>query len=143
MDILINKETNIEDLLKIFKAKLSKKKQIPDEIFLKIDYAKHFPMDKILELGKLVSWSNQEVYARVHADIDFTEFVFAALCNTAGLSAPDNCNINMVSQVQVSKEDLTKIAIFVSQKTDCKVMDVIQGYEYMTIIQLKDLLNIK
>ncbi|MBK6536866.1 MAG: hypothetical protein IPG09_03505 [Ignavibacteria bacterium] len=119
MNILINKNYDIEDLFPIFNSEKSKKK--PEPITLTIDYAKHFPMDRLLKLGSLASGSKLEIHAVALGDIDFTELVFAALCNTSYIHIPDDCKINMVSIVPVDKDALSKIAKLVALKTTCKL----------------------
>lgn len=139
MNILINKNYDIEDLFPIFNLEKSKKK--PERITITIDYAKHFPMDRIIKLGRLVTGSNLNILAEALGDIDFTEFVFAVLCNTALIDLPDGSKINMVSIVPVNKDELSKIAKLVAQKTTCNPEDVINGYLNSADIDPHDLLT--
>ena len=139
MNIIVTKDTDIDELFQIFHTEIVKKN--PEPITLVIDYAKHFPIDRLKRLSYLINGKKLKIKVETLGDIDFTEFVLAALCNTTQLHIPEGCKINMVTLAPVSTDDLTKIAKLVSEKTFCTDEDIIKGYENKATISPEDILT--
>lgn len=122
--------TNITNFLEvILLLNVESNKVNPRNIILNVLRASNISIHDIFLLSNFILESTLNVSVKTYEDLNFNEFALLATCSTDMKIMAPYTKIKMDSDMNISENDLLRIAHLISENTDYPIKDILNDYE--------------